>query len=214
MNKVVSEKRKEMLKKAIKLQLNVDELNFFSIKNLPVIDDCYDINCIRDGFKAYYSEKINKAYFCKWCKAYSYAIANSYELKRREDIAYREISSLLCDVASGVESPITALVKIELHNDILEGTKEAYYEIASDCENFCTNEDYDEYKDVISINHKRKTFTVYREVNSQVLDGWDVLGEPYVVSSVSRIVFEGICRQIENLGYKELTFEENNCEQR
>lgn len=212
MKYIKTQRKIETYTKAVKMQLSSIELKSLSLNNVPCIDGCFDIEYVRACFGAYLQNKIDKEYFSKWCIIYSLLIRESYELCCREDIAYDKISEILYSVGLQNESPIKSLAEIEIHNEVLIGKREADYEIAADCEIFCTGEGYnDDLVDMISINHKKKTFAIYRGISWRFADGgYDILGEQIDENWVTRIIFEMICKEIQNVEYRKLVFKEND----
>ena len=211
-NELIMHKRREMFCKALNLELSAEEFEIFKINRFFKIENCYKIENVRKCFNAYFSKQIDKNYFYKWCEMYSRLIIESYELKRREDIAYSKISDILYSVGCYNASPIKSLAEIEIHNEVLEGKREADYEISADSENFTTDIECgdDNLVDLISINHRNKTYIIYRGVSYLFADGgYDLLGEESNYCSVSRVVFEAICKEIKNVGYHELIFKED-----
>lgn len=169
------------------------------------LENCYDIQLIRKGFQAYFQNIVSQEYFIKWCGVYALLIRKSYELKTREDLAYDAIADLLWDVAEKGASPIKVLAEIEIHNEVLEGKREAEYFLATDCECFYVYlNDEEDVVDYLEINHRNKTYSVLRAVSDEIVDGVDILGNYIESYSVSQIVFEGICKGIDMMGYKKL----------
>lgn len=169
--------------------------------------DCYDILLIREGFARYERGEISLKYLKVWCSVYGHAIRIGHKIIVREEIAYSVIADILFDVANGEKTPQEGLQAIEYHNDILEGRREpldSEYCVAEDEEGFYVENDEDGMKvDLLSIDHYRKTYTIYRKVSCLNTDGYDILGEPCDDISVSRMAFEALCKGVVTSGYQE-----------
>lgn len=196
----------EKYRKALEMKTSLEVMNGLSRRRVSKLENCYDIQWIRKGFQSYFQNIVSKEYFLKWCNVYALLIRASYKVKTREDLAYDAIVDLLQDVAESGVSPIKALAEIEIHNEVLEGKREAEYWLATDCEFFYVDLNkrkggYD-LVDCLEINHRRKTYDVLRGVSDLITDGCDMLGNYIDSVSVSRIVFESICKGIAMMGYK------------
>lgn len=212
---------KEMIEKyeqALDLQTSLKALSYLRKRVAPQIDGCYDINKIRKAFHAFFQQEIDEKYLAEWGVVYANLIRENYPLKERRDIAYNEIANSLETIENGL-SPIYAFAEIELHNEVVEGKRGADYPLATDCEIFYVDlyEEHEEYEededanngwgsdvDILSIDHRRKTFFISRGDTIMNTDGDDLLGNPYDSCSVSRIVFESLCKGMATTGYTEI----------
>lgn len=204
----------EKYRKALEMKTSLQFIECLHRRTVSKLENCYDIQLIRKGFHSYFQNVVSKEYFFKWCGVYALLIRKSYDLKKREDLAYDAIANLLWDVAENGASPIKVLAEIEIHNEVLEGKHEAEYFLATDCEYFCVyldkwtdSDDEDALTplvDYLEINHRNKTYSVLRAVSDEIADGVDILGNYIESYSVSQIVFEGICKGIAMMGYKKL----------
>lgn len=214
MSNTYKESIAEKYRKALEMKTSLQLIKGLHRRTVSKLENCYDIQLIRKGFHSYFQNVISKEYFFEWCGVYASLIRKSYELKTREDLAYDAIADLLCGVAENGESPIKVLAEIEIHNDVLEGKREAEYFLATDCERFYVyldewtdSDDEDALMplvDYLEINHRNKTYSVLRAVSEEIADGEDLLGNYMESCSVSQIVFEGICKGMAMIGYKEL----------
>ena len=205
----------EKYRKALEMKTSLEVMNGLSRRRVSKLENCYDIQLIRKGFHSYFQNLVSEEYFLHWCGVYASFIRQSYELKTREDLAYDAIANLLYNAAKNGDSFIKILAEIEIHNEVLEGKREAEYFLATDCEFFYVyldewtdSDDEDALTplvDYLEINHRNKTYRILRAVSEEITDGGvDILGNYIDISNVSRIVFESICKGIAMMGYKKL----------
>ena len=177
----------EKYRKALEMKTSLEVMNGLSRRRVSKLENCYDIQWIRKGFQSYFQNIVSKEYFLKWCNVYALLIRASYKVKTREDLAYDALVELLQDVAESGVSPIKALAEIEIHNEVLEGKREAEYFLATDCEFFYVyldewtdSDDEDALTplvDYLEINHRNKTYRILRAVSEEITDGGvDILG--------------------------------------
>lgn len=213
MSTTYKERIADKYRKALEMKASLEFIECLHRRTVSKLENCYDIQLIRKGFHSYFQNAVSEEYFFQWCGVYASLIHKSYELKTREDLAYDAIADLLCGVADNRGSLIKVLAEIEIHNEVLEGKREAEYFLATDCECFYvyldewTDSDEAEVTpliDYLEINHRNKTYSVLRAVSEEIADGEDLLGNYIESCSLSRIAFEGICKGMAMMGYKKL----------
>lgn len=180
-------------------------------EHIFAVQGCYDIQRIRNGYAKMLKGEISKGYFAWWREIYAKSILDSYPLITREDLAYEAIASILRD---NDEDSCAAyreeLAQIELHNEVIEGKREADYFVAGDEERFYVDlqeengqEDGESLVDFLSINHRKKTYMAVYGVSWLYTDGYDMLDNPIYSCAVSRKTFEILLQGVIDAGYQE-----------
>lgn len=175
------------------------------------VQGCYDIQRIRNGYAKMLKGEISLEYFLCWREIYAKSILDTYPRVRREDLAYEAIATILRD---NDEDSCAAyreeLAQIELHNEVIEGKREADYFVADDEERFYIDlneengkDDEESLVDFLAINHRKKKYYAVYGVSWLYTDGEDGLGNPIVSCPVSRKTFEILLQGVIDAGYQE-----------